>query len=165
MKYEIVPTREEHIEGFWKVLDSVARERKYISFFEGPPMERFRAFVLGNIQKKIPQFIVLVEGKVVGWCDIKPSDRPVHAHCGELGMGLMDGYRDQGIGTELMMTSLNAARAFGMTRVSLTVYEGNTRALEFYKKFGFRVEGIKQKDALIDGVYINVISMALLFEG
>lgn len=164
MNYDIVPTKEEHIEDFWKVLDSVARERKFISFFEGPPMERFRAFVLGNIEKKIPQFVVTADGKVVGWCDIKPSDRPVHAHCGELGMGMLEGYRDQGIGSALMQTSLDAARHYGLTRVSLTVYEGNTRALEFYKKFGFRVEGIKQKDALIDGVYINVISMALLFE-
>lgn len=165
MNYEILPTKEEHIEGFWKVLDSVARERKYIAFLEGPALERFRSFVLGNIEKKIPQFIALVDGKVVGWCDIIPSERPVHAHCGVLGMGLMARYRDQGIGAALMQTSLDAARGCGLTRVSLTVYEGNTRALEFYKKFGFNVEGIKKKDALIDGVYIDVISMALLFEG
>lgn len=164
MNYEIVPTTQAHIEEFWKVLDSVARERKYISFFVGPPMERFRAFVLGNIEKKIPQFIALVDGKVVGWCDIIPSDRPVHAHCGVLGMGLIAGYREQGIGAALMQKSLEAARSCGISRVSLTVYEDNTRALEFYKKFGFQIEGIKQKDALIDGVYINVISMALLFE-
>ncbi len=165
MNYEIVPTKEEHIEGFWKVLDSVARERKYIAFLEGPPMERFRAFVCGNIEKKTPQFIALVDGKVVGWCDIVPSDQPVHAHCGVLGMGLMAGYRDQGIGAALMQISLDAALACGLIRVSLTVYEGNNRALEFYKKFGFNVEGIKKKDALIDGVYIDVINMALLFEG
>ncbi len=165
MNYRIVPTAEAHLEGFWTVLDSIAKERKYISFFEGPPMERFRRFVIGNIEKNIPQFLALADGKVVGWCDIKPSDRPVHAHSGELGMGLLAGYRDQGIGSTLIQTALDAARAFGMTRVALTVYEGNTRALEFYKKFGFEVEGIKQKDALIDGVYINVISMALLFEG
>jgi ribosomal protein S18 acetylase RimI-like enzyme len=164
MNCEIVPTKEEHIEGFWKVLDNVARERRYIAFLEGPPMERFRSFVLGNIKRKAPQFVALMEGKVVGWCDIVPSDRPVHAHCGVLGMGLLAGHRDKGIGAALMQMSLDAARSCGLTRVSLTVYEGNARALEFYKKVGFRIEGVKQKDALIDGVYINVISMALLFE-
>lgn len=164
MDYEIVPTTEDHIEGFWHVLDSVARERKYISFFEGPPMERFRSFVRGNIEKKIPQFVVIADGQVIGWCDIKPSDRPVHAHCGELGMGLKAEYRDKGIGSVLMQTSLDAAKAYGLKRVSLTVYEANNRALAFYQKFGFQVEGIKKKDALIDGVYIDVISMALLFE-
>lgn len=164
MNYEIVPTTEAYIEGLWKVLDSVARERKYISFFEGPPMERYRNSVLGNLGKNAPQFAAVADGKVVGWCDITLSDRPVFSHCGELGMGILDGYRDQGIGNALLLTALESARERGLTRISLTVYEGNTRALEFYKRFGFREEGVRQKAALIDGIYLNVISMALLFE-
>lgn len=89
---------------------------------------------------------------------------PCFSHCGDLGMGILDEYRDKGIGKALMRTALESARIRGLTRISLTVYEGNTRALEFYKMFGFREEGVKRKAALIDGVYINVISMALLLE-
>lgn len=164
MNYEIVPTTEAYIEGFWKVLDSVAREHKYIAFLEGPPKERFSSFVLGNMEKKAPQYVAIAEGQVVGWCDIIPIDRPVFSHCGQLGMGILERYRGQGIGNALMLKTLESARERGLTRVSLTVYEGNTRALEFYKRFGFCEEGVQKKAALIDGAYLNVINMALLFE-
>jgi hypothetical protein len=67
MNYTIVPTTEEYFEGFWAVLDSVARERRYIAFLEGPPLERFRNFVTRNIQDNAPEFLALVDDKVVGW--------------------------------------------------------------------------------------------------
>ena len=39
MTFRIVPTAEEHIEGFRAGLDSVARERRYVLFLEASPPE------------------------------------------------------------------------------------------------------------------------------
>lgn len=150
MNYIIVPTTEEYFEGFWATLDSVARERQYLAFLEGPPLEKFHNFVRENIKKASPQFLALVDGKVVGWCDITQIDRPIHAHCGVLGMGILKEYRGQGIGKALMQTALEKAQSSGLTRVELTVRERNTHALDLYKKFGFCVEGIKRKGVRID---------------
>lgn len=163
MNYHIEPTGEEHIEGFWKVLDSVAREKKYIAFTEGPSMDRLTQFIQSNIGKN-PTFVVIADERVVGWCDVTPISRTIMAHVGELGMGLMDGYREQGIGSVLMQTALHAARKQGLTRIALTVLEGNERAMQFYKKFGFEQEGVFRKHARIDGRYLDVIAMGLLFE-
>jgi ribosomal protein S18 acetylase RimI-like enzyme len=163
MPVDIVPIEESHIDGFHRTLDFVARERRYLAFLEGPPLESARAFVLSHIRRGQPQFVAVSAGEVVGWCDVTPKERPIHAHVGVLGMGLLPQFRGQGIGTELIRRSLAAARAFGFHRVELTVRENNTGAIGLYKKVGFEIEG-RQRDAIqVDGVYENLILMAVLF--
>ena len=137
MPVDIVPIEEKHIEGFHRTLDFVARERRYLSFLEAPPLESVRAFVLDIIKRGRPEFVVISAGEVVGWCDILPKDRPTYAHGGVLGMGLLPPFRGQGIGADLIRRSLDAARAFGLHRVELTVRENNTSAVKLYRKVGF----------------------------
>ena len=84
MKFDIVPIEEKHIEGFWHAVDSVARERKYLAFLEGPPIHTTRSFVQSNINGGWPHFVALSEDKIIGWCDITSLDRPVFAHVGSL---------------------------------------------------------------------------------
>jgi ribosomal protein S18 acetylase RimI-like enzyme len=165
MNFTIVPTTEEHIDGFWAALDSVARERKYITFVEGPPIQNLRNFVANNIKQNAVQFVALVDGRVVGWCDITKSDRIVFRHMGTMGLGVIQEYRGKGIGRALIQAALDQARAIGLTRVELQVRDTNMHAVEIYKKFGFQIEGIKKNAVFLDGVYEDSICMALLFEG
>lgn len=158
----IEPIREMHIEGFHKALDTVARERRYLSFLEAPSLESTRDFVLDNIRNGHPQFVALAEGKVVGWCDIRRHDREVHAHRGTLGMGIVPGYRDSGLGRRLIATTIDAARALGLHRIDLDVYADNLRAKALYEKVGFVQEGRARDGVRIDGRFIDVIQMALL---
>jgi ribosomal protein S18 acetylase RimI-like enzyme len=161
---EIVPITEGHIEGFHRALDIVARERRYLAFLEAPPIEAARAFVLDNIKRGQLQFVaVSADGEVVGWCDVTPLSRPIQAHRGVFGIGLLPQFRGQGIGTKLIRVALAAARAFGLHRVELTVREHNTGAIELYKKEGFAIEGVQRDAVLVDGVYENVVCMATVF--
>jgi len=160
---EIIAISEAHIESFHRALDTVARERRYLAFLEAPPLESTRSFVLGLIAQGQPQFVALSDGDVVGWCDVSRHERPIYAHVGTLGMGLLQPFRGQGIGTRLIRTTLAAAQAAGLTRIELSVYENNASAIALYKKIGFAVEGLSRNAARIDGVYENVIQMALLF--
>jgi RimJ/RimL family protein N-acetyltransferase len=166
---EIGPIADEHIESFHKTLDVVARERRYLAFLEAPPLESTRAFIRNNIAHGYPQFVATVPGEVgarevVGWCDVTPKSRPIYAHCGVLGMGLLPRFRSQGLGTRLIRRTLDAARTYGLTRVELTVREDNTNAIALYEKVGFVAEGLQRNGALVDGKYENVIEMAILFE-
>jgi ribosomal protein S18 acetylase RimI-like enzyme len=161
---EIVPIAQGHIEGFHRALDIVARERRYLAVLEAPPIESTRAFVLNNIKHGHPQFVAISAGGVVGWCDVKPLDRPIQAHRGVFGMGLLPQFRGQGIGTKLIRSALAASRAYGLRRVELTVREHNTGAIELYKKEGFAIEGVQRDAVLVDGVYENVVCMAILLQ-
>jgi RimJ/RimL family protein N-acetyltransferase len=163
MPVDIVPIEESHIDGFHRALDFVAREKRYLAFLEAPPPAGARAFVLGNIRRGNPQFVVLAAGEVVGWCDVVPKDRPIHAHTGVLGVALLPPFRGQGIGAELIRRALGAARTFGFHRVELTVREDNTNAIALYQKFGFAIEGVQRDAVRVDGVYGNVVMMAVLF--
>jgi ribosomal protein S18 acetylase RimI-like enzyme len=160
---EIVPITESHIESFHRTLDFVARERRYLAFLEGPPIESTRAFVLGNIEQGYPQLVALSGGEVVGWCDVLRKARLIYAHAGVLGMGLLPPFRRRGIGSDLIQRTLNAAQAFGFHRVELMVRENNTNAIELYKKVGFETEGVQRDAIQVDGVYENLIFMAVLF--
>jgi GNAT superfamily N-acetyltransferase len=126
--YEIRSIAEDHIARLRETLDAVAREQRYLSFLEAPPLEQIRHFVLNNINEGYPQFVVLIDDQIGGWCDVLPNARrTVQAHCGTLGMGLLPKYRGQGIGRKLMQRAIDAALAFGFTRIELTVRKQRQR--------------------------------------
>lgn len=106
----------------------------------------------------------MVDEKVVGWCDISSLHRPVLAHSGVLGMGVLAEFRGHGIGKALILATLERARSVGLTRVELTVREHNKRAFALYEKTGFVVEGVKRNAVRVDGKYENLICMGLLLE-
>lgn len=160
----ILPIAAEYIEGFRKALDTVAREREYLTLLEASPLEKTRAFVLGMIENGNPQFVALADGTVVGWCDISRHTFPSRAHAGCLGMGIIPAYRGKGLGRRLMEATLQAARDAGIERVELCVHADNERAIALYEKIGFVREGLARKSVRIDGRYKDAIHMALLHE-
>ena len=165
MDYEILPIAEKHIPGFHASVDIVAREKKFLTFLEAPPLEETIKFVLANIEQKNPQFVVMSSGKVVGWCDVlRNRTRAVYSHCGTLGIGLLPEFRGRGIGRPLMQMTIDAAWQCGMTRIELTVREHNANAIALYKRLGFEIEGVQRNAVCIDGQYQNVYAMALIKE-
>ncbi|VEB42074.1 Acetyltransferase (GNAT) family [Chromobacterium violaceum] len=69
---------------------------------------------------------MLLDGnQVVGWCDISPHERPVHSHCGTLGMGLLPSHRGMGLGGWLLENALAQAERRGYRRIELTVRADN----------------------------------------
>ncbi len=160
----IEPIREDHVEGFRDALDIVARERKYLIFLEAPPIEAMLAFVRDNIAARHPHMVAVADGKVVGWCDIRRGARDAEAHCGSLGMGIIPGYRDRGLGKRLITAALEAAKAAGLHRVELNARAENLRAITLYERVGFEHEGIARHAVKIDGRYFDSVKMALLFD-
>ncbi len=122
-----------------------------------------RAFVLNNIKQGYPQLVAVSAGQLVGWCDVVPKPRPIYVHVGVLGMGLLPEFRGQGLGDRLIRQTLAAARALGLNRVELSVRENNTGAIALYNRVGFEIEGLQRNATRVDGVYENVVLMAILF--
>lgn len=164
MTIDVVPIRAEHIPGFREVLDSVARERRYLAFLEAPSPDAVDAFVTANMTAAVPQFVAVRDGRVVGWCDILPKSRPTRRHTGVLGIGVIASCRGQGIGRALITKTIEAACAQGMTRIELTVRTDNIRAIRLYEHLGFATEGVLRRDLLIDGRYCDSLLMARCFD-
>jgi RimJ/RimL family protein N-acetyltransferase len=162
MDITIVPIAAEHIEAFHRMLDAVARERKYLAFLEAPPLEQTRAFIMNNIAKNHIQLVGLAGSELVGWCDVLPKDRPIHAHIGILGIGLLPAFRGKGAGAALMHAVLQETRRRGYTRIELAVRAENKRAITLYEKFGFKREGECRDAVFVDGRYEDLIMMAIV---
>lgn len=159
----IEPICEHHVESFREALDRVARERKYLSRFEAPPLESMRVFVQDMIDNGHPQFVATVGSEVVGWCDIRRRQIECQAHRGTLGMGIIAGYRGRGLGARLIGAALDAARAAGLRRIELEVFADNASAIALYEKCDFVHEGVARDAVRIDGRSIDSIWMALIF--
>ena len=164
MTYRIVPIAEAHIASFHAVLDSVAREKRYLLFLEAPSLGECAAFVKANIHKGHVALVALVTEQVVGWCDILPIPRHSTRHVGVVGLGVLKDFRGRGIGPALLQAALDKARAADMTRIELEVREDNLPAIALYEQFGFVREGLKRNAVRVDGTYFNLIVMALFFQ-
>jgi RimJ/RimL family protein N-acetyltransferase len=159
---EIVPIALEHVDGFHRALDSVARERKYLSVFETFSVRAMRDFVLHQNKTSGPAFVAHRAGEVIGWCDIRRHALPAFAHRGSVGMGVVAEWRRRGIGFRLLDAALDAAFRQGFARVELEVRTDNARAIALYDKIGFVREGILRDSFFIEGEYFDAIAMAII---
>jgi ribosomal protein S18 acetylase RimI-like enzyme len=111
-----------------------------------------------------PQLVARAAGEVVGWCDVTPKSGPIDARIGVLGMGLLPQFRHQGIGSRLMVRALAEARAFGFSRVELTVYRSNQNAIRLYEKQGFVIKAVQPAEAPGEAIDKTLLIMALSLE-
>jgi len=93
-----------------------------------------------------------------------PKDWPSTRHCGHLGLGLLPEWRGRGVGRRLIERTLDAARAFPLSRVELAVRADNEGAIALYRRVGFAEEGRRRRAVRVDGIYYDDIMMALLLD-
>jgi len=68
--------------------------------------------------------------------------------------------RNKGIGRLLINELIIwAANNFLIEKVSLSVFSSNERAIELYRKMGFRKEGLCKGDMKINGKYVDSLLM------
>ncbi|ANU10963.1 acetyltransferase [Planococcus antarcticus DSM 14505] len=83
-------------------------------------------------------------------------------HCVHVAIGVQQGERGKGIGTQLFLALEQWAKDLELHRIELTVLEHNQSAIALYKKMGFAVEGLKRDSLLIDSKYVNELYMSKL---
>jgi putative acetyltransferase len=103
-----------------------------------------------------------VDGEVAGHAGIHPVGRsPRRAHARMLGMAVQQRFHGKGVGTALMQALVDLAdKWLPVTRIELTVFTDNGRAIDLYKRFGFEIEGTHKAYALRDGKYVDTYAMA-----
>ena len=164
MTFRIAPIAEEHIEGFRAGLDSVARERRYLLYLEAPPPEDVSKFLRNNIRNGYPQYVALVGDRVVGWCDVLPIDRPTRAHNGVLGLAVAGGVPRPRHRHRSAERSLARCPRFRLHARRARLSRGQCPRRRALREFGFCAEGVQRKAVRVDGVYEDLICMALLHD-
>lgn len=118
------------------------------------------ARLLTGVEKDEKAVVVAeVDGRFVGQTEVSTKGGRSR-HVGVLGIALGDGYRDIGIGTELMKEAENQARRLELKIIQLGVFATNERAIHVYEKIGYVEVGSWPRAVLKDGAYIDEIMMS-----
>ena len=150
----------EDLPAYRETLDTVARERRYLHMLEAPPLERLMEFVRKGLEKNNIHLVAAVGLAIAGWCDITRGING-EVHVGHLGMGVHPDFRGQGIGQKLMESALAQARTLGLEKIELQVFTANVPAMKLYKKLGFIEEGLRKRSRCVNGVYDDIMLLAL----
>ena len=124
---------------------SVEAEREFILNF--PPRGIFHVAVCEHTQK------------VVGFQNTEPFATYTRAfdHVGVIGTYVDLCYRRQGIGRSLFQATFEAALGKGYEKLSAFVRADNIASLAAYLSQGFRIIGTAQRQAKINGKYVDEI--------
>ncbi len=151
------------LDDMLELVNSLIEERAEVNLCEPYSREEeaeWLAGLLASIEKGDRISVVAeVEGHVIGHVEVRIG-RCYESHTEVLGIAVKRGYRDLGIGTELMRMAEELARERGLLLITLAVFATNSRAIHVYKKLGYRIIGRVPKGIYKDGVYVDKLLMA-----
>ncbi|MCD5324378.1 MULTISPECIES: GNAT family N-acetyltransferase [Pontibacillus] len=100
------------------------------------------------------------ETRLVGYLLVMGGNAKRNKHAAAIVVGILEGYRGKGIGTQLFKELEQWASKHRLRRLELTVITRNEAGLSLYKKMGFEIEGVKKDSLRIDGEYVDEYYMA-----
>lgn len=113
-----------------------------------------------NIGNNQYWYVAEEDGKVLGLGILMNHGNLRKKHVGVITLMVNSDYQNKGIGSLLMDKLINLSESLNIIRLELCVFRDNYKAINLYKKFGFKEEGIKIKSALKNGEYADEIIMA-----
>jgi len=150
-------------DDFGLVCEVFADESAYSGTLQLPfPSKEVRRKFMADAPDGDYLLLAFVDGEIAACAGLHPAARsPRRAHARMLGMSVHSRFQGKGVGTALMTALLDLAdKWLPVTRVELTVFTDNERAIALYRKFGFEIEGTHKSYALRDGRYADTYCMA-----
>lgn len=105
-----------------------------------------------------------VDGRVVGNSELTRETGGRDSHVGRLGIAIREGFRNLGIGTEMMKALFEQARVWGLKGVTLGHFATNERAHRLFQRIGFVEVSRIPKKFLKDGRYTDEIVMVKMLD-
>jgi RimJ/RimL family protein N-acetyltransferase len=159
--------RWEDLDDFLELINSLVEEGAEILRNEKVSREEeidFLSRVLSRLEKDEVFYLVAeVGGKVVAVSEISRKTG-YEGHVGVIGIAIKKGFRELGLGTEMMTILIEHAQTIGLKVITLTAFATNKRAIHVYEKVGFMQTGTVPKRHFKDGKYIDEIIMTKLLE-
>jgi RimJ/RimL family protein N-acetyltransferase len=156
------PMDERHFDRTFEWLASAGDLRAKIDSLDLPTLEGNRCYWHRNLKDSSREDYAIIsqEGAHVGNCGLVNIER--RRRSAKLWIYLGQDYAT-GVGGQALKLLLH--HAFGVLdlwRISLRVVEGNERAVAFYLRAGFKIEGYAREDTVRDGKRIGSTLMSIL---
>jgi len=146
--------------GIVGILNPIIEARTYTALDTPISEEEERDYIRSFPERGV--FLVAVrrqDRRIVGCQSMEPFATYTHAfdHVGVLGTFVDLACRRQGIASQLFRATFDEARAKGYHKLFTFIRADNPAALATYQKHGFRIVGVAEKHARIDGELIDEV--------
>jgi len=154
--------KEEDVESTLEYLVISAGETDFILRYpeecsKYTPEGEKKLFEQKNASPNEAMIMCIVDGRVVGNCEISFFRGMKTRHRASIGIALISEFWNQGIGTKMFEEMIRLAKTREeVTQLELEFVEGNVRARHLYEKMGFRIAGVHPNAIrLKDGTLLN----------
>lgn len=158
--------KEEDVESTLEYLVVSAGETDFILRYpeecgKYTPEGEKKLFEQKNESSNEAMIMCVVDGKVVGNCEISFFKGMKTKHRASIGIALISEFWNQGIGTKMFEEMIRLAEnREDVLQIELEFVEGNARARHLYEKMGFRITGVRPNAIrLKDGTLLNEYTM------
>lgn len=158
--------KEEDVESTLEYLVVSAGETDFILRYpeecgKYTPEGEKKLFEQKNESSNEAMIMCVVDGKVVGNCEISFFKGMKTKHRASIGIALISEFWNQGIGTKMFEEMIRfAENREDVLQIELEFVEGNARARHLYEKMGFRITGVRPNAIrLKDGTLLNEYTM------
>ena len=144
----------------------VGGETGFLSFGknEYPLDAAAQAAAIGKMEGDPTNLMLLATDgeQIVGIATISSLAKVRFRHSGELGIVVAQSHWHRGIGSRMIATLLEQAKAGGITKRVYLSTRADNPAAALYQKFGFAEEGRGKNAMLENGVYYDLIWMSMM---
>lgn len=157
-RIEIRPIRKSDAKEFIDMLLKLDEQTELMMYeIEGRSIKEENILsVIHTCEKTNSLLLIAIEDeKIIGFLGVARGRFKRNQHSGYVTIGILEQYRQQGIGSNLFEEMEWWAKEEGIVRLELTVMCHNTQAVRLYEKRGFFIEGIRKKSLCIKEKYID----------
>lgn len=102
------------------------------------------------------------DNEIIGNIDLTGSRRKIMQHTAVIGVGMLQDWRNSGLGTILLKSAIEWATENSILEILwLQVYTDNKLGLALYQKMGFEENGIMKNFFKHDGKYFYNLTMTM----
>ena len=145
-----------------RLFADVRTEGQWLIATPGSVSEPSEAFWISELIRSDEHLVLVAEAdaELIGNVLVSVDRGIATEHIGVLSITIVEGWRDVGIGTELVGGAQRWARERGLRKLSLGVFPDNGRAIAVYEKRGFVREGVRRMQYRTGDEYRDEVLMA-----
>lgn len=161
-RWTLRPARPTDGRALARVFAEVRAEGRWLITTPGAVSEPSEAFWIAEMIRAAEHLVLVAEadGEVIGNVLVSIDRGVATEHIGVLSITIVQGWRDIGIGSELIAAAQRWARERGLRKVSLGVFPDNDRAVAVYEHAGFVREGLRRDQYRSGETYRDEVLMA-----
>lgn len=146
-RWTLRPARPTDGRALARLFAEVRAEGRWLITTPGAVSQPSEGFWIAEMIRGAEHLALVAEadGELVGNVLVNVDHSLTTEHIGVLAISIADGWRDVGIGTELVRGAQEWARERGLRKVSLGVFPDNERAIAVYERCGFAREGLRRQ--------------------